>query len=168
MTSKNSISFHWKVCGKRKTCVQNVNFNVKTRSHAKDVSALWAQICGMLRVTVGSICPIYFFSWNVVAVKSQKMPNHTNTWNHQTPMITQNKFGKCPTAKTETCAKDDASRNIPSSTRLAGNKDVFSCKRQLFCYRPTSGRTRRQICEQICLQTLLSCLQPGWTLHFTI
>ena len=41
---------------------------------------------------------------------------------------------------------------------------------QLICFpnlRPRSHRTRRQICMQICVQTLWCCLQPVWTLPFT-
>ena len=45
-----------------------------------------------------------------VACTGQKMPNHTNTWSHQTVKILWKKFGKCPTTN-ETYAN---SCNMPS------------------------------------------------------
>ena len=59
------------------------------------------------------------FVWNnqfffmLVALKSQEMPNNTNTWSYQTATIMQS--GKCPTTQ-QTEPKDDASCKSPTAT----------------------------------------------------
>ncbi len=60
----------------------------QTRSYTKGADAVW--YCRQHLSTI-------FFS--LVAIKSQKMPNYTNTWSHQTSVIMCKKLKKMPNHK---------------------------------------------------------------------
>ena len=64
------------------------------------------QICGMLwGLCSGFVWNIFVFPKMFLVLKSQKMPNHTNAWNHQTATIKQKKIGKYMTMQeTQPCS----------------------------------------------------------------
>ena len=73
-------------------------------------------ICGMLWDFVGRICLKHFRFF----LKSWKMPNHRNTWSHQTIAIVQ----KLENTQPQETAKRGCIPHIPSCNRPSGQQAI--------------------------------------------
>ncbi len=81
----------------------------------------------------GFVLTFLFFREMLDTLESQKLPNHTNTWSHQAPVLTGKQCGKYPTI----LAKRLCIRQIPSYNMPCGEsvwKYCCQCQRSVEHY----------------------------------
>ncbi len=82
------------------------------------MDALWAQICGILR---GFVWNTLILPEMLLALKSQKMPNHADTWSHQTTTVMWKNIWRIPYRKRDTTNRSKIPQ-MPSCNQPCGQK----------------------------------------------